>query len=61
MYYEAKAKVKYSNDQFTDFIDLSIGVLQGDTIAPYLFVIEVDYALADQVFRILAAKLHERF
>jgi hypothetical protein len=52
MYYGAKAKVKYSNDQFTNFIELSIGVLQGDTLAPYLFVIVVDYvmrvALADQ-------------
>jgi Reverse transcriptase (RNA-dependent DNA polymerase) len=27
MYYGAKAKIKYSNDQFTNFIDLSIGVL----------------------------------
>jgi hypothetical protein len=52
MHYGAKAKVKYSNDQFTNFIDLSIGVLQGDTLAPNLFVIVVDYvirvALADQ-------------
>jgi Reverse transcriptase (RNA-dependent DNA polymerase) len=53
LYYGVKAKVKYSNDQFTIFIDdLSIGVLQGDTLAPYLFVIVVDYvmrvALADQ-------------
>jgi hypothetical protein len=51
MYYGAKAKAKYSNDQFTKFIDLSIGVFQGDTLAPYLFVIVVDYvmrvALAD--------------
>jgi Reverse transcriptase (RNA-dependent DNA polymerase) len=48
MYYRAKAKVKYSSDQFTNFI----GVLQGDTLAPYLFVIVVAYvmrvALADQ-------------
>jgi hypothetical protein len=33
--------VKYSNDQY-----LSIGVLQGDTLAPYLFVIVVDYVAA---------------
>jgi Reverse transcriptase (RNA-dependent DNA polymerase) len=36
----------------TNFIDLSIRVLQGDALAPYLFVIVVDYlmrvALADQ-------------
>jgi Reverse transcriptase (RNA-dependent DNA polymerase) len=52
MYYGAKAKVKYSNDHFTNFIHLSIGVLQEDTLAPYLFVIVVDYvmrvALVDQ-------------
>jgi hypothetical protein len=52
MYYGAKAKVKYSNDRFANFIDLSIRVLQGDILAPYLFVIVVDYvrrvALADQ-------------
>jgi hypothetical protein len=52
MHYGAKAKVKYSNDQFTNFIDLSIGVLEGDALALYLFVIVVDYvmrvALADQ-------------
>jgi hypothetical protein len=29
MYYGAKAKVKYSKDQFANFIDL--GVLKGDT------------------------------
>jgi hypothetical protein len=52
MYYGAKAKVKYSNAQFTNSIDLSIRVLQGDTLALYLFVIVVDYvmrvALTDQ-------------
>jgi hypothetical protein len=50
--YGAKVKAKYGNDQFTNFIDHCIGVVQGDTLAPYLFVIVVDYvmrvALADQ-------------
>jgi Reverse transcriptase (RNA-dependent DNA polymerase) len=45
MYYGAKAKVNYSNDQFTNFIDLSIGVLQGNSLAPYLLVIVVDYVM----------------
>jgi hypothetical protein len=45
MDYGAKAKVKYSNDQFTNVIDISTGVLQGDTSAPYLFVIAVDYVM----------------
>ena len=52
MYNGAQAKVRYNNDQFTNYIDLSIGVLQGDTLAPYLFVIVLDYvmreALSDQ-------------
>jgi hypothetical protein len=52
MYDGAKAKVKYSNDQFTNFIDLGIGVLQGDTLAAYSFMIAINYAirvaLADQ-------------
>jgi hypothetical protein len=45
LYCGAKAKVKYSNDKFTDYISLSVGVLQGDTLAPYLFVIVLDYVL----------------
>jgi hypothetical protein len=45
IYYGAKAKVRYDNDKFTDFIDLSVGVLQGDTLAPYLFIIVMDYVL----------------
>ena len=36
--------MKY-DDQFTDFIPLSTGVLQGDTLAPYLFIIVLDYVL----------------
>jgi hypothetical protein len=52
MYYGEKANGKYSHCQFTHFIDHSIGVLQGDTLALYLFAIMVDYvmrvALADQ-------------
>ena len=29
----------------TDFIDILAGVLQGDTLAPFLFIIALDYAL----------------
>ena len=42
LYYGAKAKVRYDSEKFTDFIELRIGVLQGDTLAPYLFVIVMD-------------------
>jgi len=45
LYHNAKAKVKFAPDSFTDFINLSIGVLQGDTLAPYLFIIVLDYVL----------------
>jgi hypothetical protein len=52
MHYGAKANIQHRNEQFTNFISLGIGVLQGGALAPYLFVIVVDYimkvALADQ-------------
>ncbi|CAH1244595.1 Hypp7340 [Branchiostoma lanceolatum] len=44
MYQDTKAKV-ISPDGETELFDLYAGVLQGDTLAPYLFVIVVDYAL----------------
>ena len=45
LYHGAKAKVRYDTGKFTDFIDLSVGVLQGDTLAPYLFIIVMDFVL----------------
>ena len=39
-----KAKVK-SPDGNTEYFDIIAGVLQGDTLAPYLFVIVLDYAM----------------
>ena len=38
-----KMKVRSLNG--TDFFDIVIGVLQGDTLAPYLFIICLDYVL----------------
>ena len=39
-------KVKVcSPDGETDFFDIAAGVLQGDTLAPYLFIISLDYVL----------------
>ena len=39
-------KVKFrSPDGNTDFFDIVAGVLQGDTLAPYLFIICLDYVL----------------
>ena len=39
-------KVKVSSlDGDTDFFNIAAGVLQGDTLAPYLFIICPDYVL----------------
>ena len=45
MYENTRAKV-ISSDGETDLFELLAGVLQGDTLAPYLFVIVLDYALS---------------
>ena len=44
LYYGAKVVVT-TTDGAADPFDLSAGVLQGDTLAPYLFVLVVDYVL----------------
>ena len=44
MYEGTKAKV-VSPDGDTELFDILAGVLQGDTLAPYLFIIALDYAL----------------
>ena len=44
MYQDTKAKV-ISPDGETELFELYARVLQGDTLAPYLFVIVLDYAL----------------
>ena len=49
LYHGATAKVKLENNEFTDFISLSSGVLQGDTLAPYLFIIVLDYVLRSAI------------
>ena len=40
----AKVKV-HSPDGDTDYFDIVAGVLQEDTLAPYLFIICLDYVL----------------
>ena len=44
LYHETQAIVRTS-DGNTDFFEITTGVLQGDTAAPYLFIIVLDYAL----------------
>ena len=39
-----KVKVCFP-DGDADYIDIVAGVLQGDTLAPYLFIISLDYVL----------------
>ena len=44
MYTNTRAKV-ISPDGETEMFDITAGVLQGDTLAPFLFVVVLDYAL----------------
>ena len=44
MYTDTTAKVM-SPDGETDLFNIQAGVLQGDTLAPYLFIIALDYAM----------------
>ena len=50
MYKNTEAMVR-SPDGDTTFFEIMAGVIQGDTLAPYLFIICLDYAL-----RILAER-----
>ena len=45
MYTNTKAKV-VSPDGETEMFDITTGVLQGDTLAPFLFIIVLDYAMS---------------
>ena len=38
-----------SPDGDTDYFDIVAGVLQGDTLAPYLFIICLDYVLRTSI------------
>ena len=48
LYKNTHAKVR-SPDGDTDFFDIIAGVLQGDTLAPFLFIICLDYVLRTSV------------
>ena len=48
MYEGTRAKV-LSPDGETKLFDILAGVLQGDTLAPYLFVIVIDYCMRKAV------------
>ena len=48
LYRNTKVKVR-SLDGDTDYFDIVAGVLQGGTIAPYLFIICLDYVLKTSI------------
>ena len=51
LYRNTKVKVR-SPDGDTDTFDIGAGVLQGDTLAPYLFIICLDYVLSTSIDKI---------
>ena len=48
LYKNMKAMVR-SPDGDTDFFNIVAGILQGDTLAPYLFILCLDYALRTSI------------
>ena len=51
LYRNTKVKVR-SPDEYTDYFDIVAGVLQGDTLAQYLFIICLDYVLRTSIDKI---------
>ena len=51
LYRNTKGKVR-SPDGDTEYFDIVSGVLQGDTLAPYLFIICLDYVLRTSIDKI---------
>ena len=51
LYGNTKVKVR-SPDGDTEYFDIVAGVLQGDTLAPYLFIICLDYVLSTSIDKI---------
>ena len=51
LYRNTKVKV-HSPDGDTDYFDIVAGVLQGDTLAWYLFIICLDYVLSTSIDKI---------
>ena len=48
LYRNTKVKV-HSPDGDTEYFDIVAGVLQGDMLAPYLFIICLDYMLRTSI------------
>ena len=52
LYKNTKVKVR-SPDVDTEYFDIVAGVLQGNTLAPYLFIIRLDYVLRASIDKII--------
>ena len=53
LYRNTKVKVRSPDgDGDTEYFDIVAGVLQGDTLAPYLFIICLDYVLRTSIDKI---------
>ena len=50
LYKNTKSLVR-SPDGDTDYFDIATGVLQGDTLAPFLFIITLDYVLRTSLYK----------
>ena len=48
LYRNTKVKVR-SPDGDTDYFDIIADVLQGDTLAPYFFIVYLDYVLRTSI------------
>ena len=61
LYKNTKVKV-HSPDGDTEYFNIIAGVLQGDTLAPYLFIICLDYVLRTPINKIRenASKLSKK-
>ena len=55
LYKNTKVKVR-SLDGDADFFNIVAGVLQGDTLVPYLFIICLDYVLRTSIDKIKGKK-----
>ena len=51
LYRNTKVTVR-APDGDTEYFDIVAGVLQGDTLAPYLFIICLDYMLRTSIYKI---------
>ena len=49
MLYKYKKSIVRSFDGNADFFDIVVRILQGDTLAPYLFILYLDYVFQTSV------------